>query len=317
GRLEASLVGDIPGIEFITFDKGQGWHAHRQLRRQLGGRRFDLLLHMQLSLRASIASLNVRADRRLGFDRERSHDFQWLFTNEHIAHRERQHVMDSLFGFTDALGIHDRELRWDIPVGEPDKAFAAEHIPDSTPTLVISPLANPRLRNWRNWTLERYAAVADYATETHGMKVILTGGPSAAEQDAGREIIARCHAKPVNLIGKTSLKQLFALLQRARVLISPDSGPAHIGTAAGIPVVGLYATTSPDRAGPYLSRKWTVNRYPEALRRFSNTTPEAARWGTRVRDPEAMALIQVADVTTKLDQLLAAGKRSPNLSSET
>ncbi|HET6655892.1 MAG TPA: hypothetical protein VFH57_06560, partial [Gammaproteobacteria bacterium] len=47
GRLEASLVGDIPGIEFITFDKGQGWHAHRQLRRQLGGRRFDLLLHMQ------------------------------------------------------------------------------------------------------------------------------------------------------------------------------------------------------------------------------------------------------------------------------
>ncbi|HET7369650.1 MAG TPA: glycosyltransferase family 9 protein [Gammaproteobacteria bacterium] len=304
GRLEASLVGDIPGIEFIIFDKAQGRHAHRELRRQLKGRRFDLFLHMQVSLRASIASLNVRADRRLGFDRQRARDYQWLFTNERIAHREREHVMDGLFGFPEALGIHQRDLRWDIPVSEADSAFAARHIPDHTPTLILSPLASPRLRNWRNWSLDRYAAVVDYAASKHGLKVILTGGPTDAEREAGEAIGALCRLKPVNLIGQTSLKQLYALLQRARVVVSPDSGPAHMATAAGVPVIGLYATSNPGRTGPYFSQQRTVNRYPEALRQFSNTTVEAVRWGTRVRHPEAMALITVADVTAKLDRLM-------------
>ncbi|HET6655316.1 MAG TPA: glycosyltransferase family 9 protein, partial [Gammaproteobacteria bacterium] len=248
---------------------------------------------------------NIRVPRRLGFDRPRARDFQWLFTNERIAARPHEHVMDGLFGFTEALGIHERDLRWDIPLCNADRAFAAEHIPDDVPTMILSPLASPRLRNWRNWSLDRYAAVIDYAAGKHGLKVILTGGPTAAERDAGQAIADQCHFKPVNLIGKTSLKQLYALLQRSRVVISPDSGPAHMATAAGVPVIGLYATSNPDRTGPYLSREWTVNRYPEALRQFSNTTPEAVRWGTRVRHPEAMALIQVADVTAKLDRLMS------------
>lgn len=309
GRLEASLIGDLPGIEFIIFDKSLGLRAHRRLRAQLAGRHFELLLHMQMSLRASLASLNVHAPRRLGFDRERSNDFQWLFANEHIAHRERQHVMDRLFGFTEALGIGERTLRWDIPTSPADRDFAMRHIPDDEPALIISPLANPRFRNWRNWRVERYAAVADYASERHGLKVILTGGPSDAEREAGAGIAAQCRTPPVNLIGQTSLKQLFALLERARALISPDSGPAHMGTAAGVPVIGLYATTNPDRSGPYFSRQWVVDRYARALEQFNETTPEQAHWGRRVRDPAAMDLIRVEDVTTMLDRLLEAGDR--------
>lgn len=304
GRLEASLIGDIAGIEFIIFDKAQGWRAHRQLRRQLAGRRFDLLLDMQVSLRASIASLNIRAPRRLGFDRPRARDFQSLFTNERIAPRAHEHVMDGLFGFADALGIHDHELLWGIPLSDADRAFAAEHIPDETPTLVISPLSSPRLRNWRNWRLERYAAVADYAAE-RGLNVILTGGPSAAERAAGESIVAQCRSAPLNLIGQTSLKQLFALIARARVVISPDSGPAHMATAAGTPVIGLYATSNPDRTGPYLSRQWVVNRYPEALKKFSGKTVREARWGERVRHPAAMDLIQVSDVTAMLERVMS------------
>lgn len=311
GRLEAGLIGDIPGIEFIIFDKSQGRRAYAQLRTQLAGRRFDLLLHMQLSLRASLASLSVRAPRKLGFDRARSHDFQWLFVNEQIAPRERQHVMDSLFGFTEALGIDEHLLRWDIPVSEADRAFAAEQIPDGAPTLVISPLANPRFRNWRNWRLDRYAAIADYAATQHGLRVILSGGPSAAEREAGETIMRLCRVPPVNLIGRTTLKQLLALLERARALITPDSGPAHMGTAAGIPVIGLYASTNPDRARPYLSEQWVVSRYREALWKFNGTTPEKARWGTRVRNPEAMDLIQVEDVTARIDHLMQISGTSP------
>ena len=305
GKLEAGLVGDIPGIEFIIFDKSRGWKAYRDLRRALAGRRFNLLLHMQMSLRASMASLlAVRAAVKLGFDRQRAHDWQWLFTNKRIWYKPRQHVMDSLFGFAEACGISEHVLRWDIPIPADAETFAREHIPDHTPTLVISPCANARFRNFRNWRAERYAAVADYAARKHGLRVILSGGPSAVEREMGDAIRAAMQTEPVDLIGRTNLKQLFAVLNRATVLISPDSGPIHMGTAAGIPVIGLYATTNPDRAGPYLSQEWRVNRYPDAMQKFNQQDAATAPWGTRVRDPAAMDLVTVQDVTDKLDALM-------------
>lgn len=313
GKLEATLAGDIPGIEFIIFDKSLGWKAGRELRRQLHGRQFDLLLHMQLSLRASLASRAVHAPVKLGFDRERAHDFQWLFTNRQIPYIPRQHVMDSLFGFAQACGVTKRVLRWDIPVPDEAQAFARGQIPDGAQVLIISPCANARFRNFRNWSAERYAAVADYAAEKLGLRVILTGGPSPVERDYGLHIESAASIKPINLIGCTNLKQLLALLQRAMVLITPDSGPAHMGTAAGLPVIGLYASTNPERAAPYLSRRWCVNRYPEAMRTFNRQDPETAPWGTRVRDPRAMDLIRVEDVTTKLEELMAAKNRGEHL----
>lgn len=309
GKLEAGLVGDIPGIEFIIFDKAQGRAAYLELRRRLAGRRFDLLLHMQMSLRASVASLlAIRADDKLGFDRERAHDWQWLFTDRRIPHRDRQHVMDSLFGFAEACGIDGRVLRWDIPIPAAADAFARAQIPDGTRALVISPCANARFRNFRNWRAERYAAVADHAIQRHGMRVVLSGGPSAVEREMGDQIRAAMRTEPLDLIGKTNLKQLLALLRRATVLISPDSGPIHMGTASGIPVIGLYATTNPDRAGPYLSQRWRVDRYPDAMQKFNQQDAATAPWGTRVRDPAAMDLVTVQDVIDKLDAVMAAHK---------
>lgn len=317
GKLEASLVGDIPGIEFITFDKSRGLGAYTALRRTLRGRRFGLLLHMQMSLRASVASLNVRAPLKLGFDRQRAHDFQWLFTNKRIWYKPRQHVMDSLFGFSEALGIREHQLRWDIPVPVEAAAFAREQIPDGSGALIISPCANPRFRNWRSWQPEYYAAVADHATQKHGLKVLVTGGKSEIEQAYGERITALAKTPVTNLVGQTSLKQLMALLGRATALVSPDSGPVHMGTAAGTPVIGLYATTNPNRAGPYLSQRWRVNRYPDALAKFNDgQTPEQAPWGTRVRDAAAMDCISVADVSGKLDELMAAKARGESLLQE-
>ena len=310
GGLEASLVGDIPGIEFIIFDKAKGRGAYRDLRRSLRGRRFELLLHMQMSLRASLASLlGVRAPLKLGFDRRRAHDYQWLFTNWRIPYRPRQHVMDSLFGFAETCGIAERVLRWDIPIPAEAQAFARQQIRDAKPALVISPCANPRFRNWRSWLPENYAAVADHAMVRHGLRVLVTGGPSEIEREYGARITALANTQVTNLVGKTSLKQLLALLKQATVLISPDSGPVHMATAVGTPVIGLYASTNPDRAGPYLSQRWRVNRYPDALRKFNHQDPETAPWGTRVRDPEAMDLISVKDVTERLDALMAARAR--------
>ena len=106
----------------------------------------------------------------------------------------------------------------------------------------------------RNWRPERYAALAEHAVRRHGMRVILAGGPSELERRMGAQIERRGGVPLVNQIGKDTLPQLLALLARATVLVSPDSGPAHMATMVGTPVVGLYAATNPARSGPYLSR---------------------------------------------------------------
>ncbi len=72
----------------------------------------------------------------------------------------------------------------------------------------------------------------------------------------------------LNQIGRDTLPQMLALLARATALLTPDSGPAHMATMVGTPVIGLYAATNPARSGPYLSRRWCVNAYPQAARRF-------------------------------------------------
>jgi heptosyltransferase I len=305
GKLESTLVGDIPGVEFVVLDKSRGGWAYRDLRRQLQGRVFDLLLHMQVSLRSSVASRMISSRIRLGFDRARAREFQWLFTTHRIEPGRRQHMMEGLFGFAQALGITDPRPRWDIPIPDEARRFAERQMQIDKRTLVISPCSSSRFRNWRSWSTAGYAAVADYAVERYDMQVILTGSRTAMEMQYADEICRLSRHKPTHLIGQTSLKELLAILDRAHVLIAPDSGPVHMATAVGTPVIGLYVTTNPMRAGPFLSQQWVVNKYPEALKAEHGKTVDEVPWGTRVRNPAAIDRICVRDVTDKLDELMA------------
>ena len=302
GKLESTLVGDIPGIEFIIFDKTKGFRAYRELRQQMRGRHFDVLLHMQMSLRASLASLLIPAKIRLGFDKQRANDLQWLFTNARIAHKPKQHVLDSFFGFLEALGIEEKQLQWNIPI--PTAAYdEVNSVLPQKPFMVISPCSSMA---YRNWITEGYSQVIDYAVEKYHLPTVLTGGPSTIEQEYGEKISRLCQHKPVNLIGKTNLKEVLAILQQAKLLIAPDSGPAHMATAVSTPVIGLYATTNPDRARPYLNSDLVVNRYPEAVYQKYKKSVDEVPWGIRIRESGTMERISAEDVKAMLDQLMAA-----------
>ena len=301
GKAEARLMSLVDGVEFITVDKRAGLLARHALREQLSGRHFDVLLHMQLSLRASLVARSVSASIKLGFDRARARELQWLFTNERIAPRTREHVLDSFFGFAAALGIKDRLVEWNIPLPEEARAYAEKLIPDARPTLVISPCSSHALRNWRP---ERYAAVADYAARKYHMRVILCGGPSTLEVDTGVSIEKAAQTTLINQIGRDTLPELLALLGRASVLLTPDSGPAHMATMVGTPVVGLYAATNPARSGPYLSRLWCVDEYAQAALRFRGRSPDKLPWTEKIEQRGVMDLISVEQVTAKLDELL-------------
>jgi heptosyltransferase I len=302
GRIEARLMNLLPGVEFITVDKRAGWQALRALRAALSGRRFDVLLHMQLSIRASLLSLAIPAQTRLGFDRARARELQWLVTNARIAPRVDEHVLDSFFGFTEALGVTARRLEWNLPLPPDTLQYAARLIPDRQRTLVVSPCSSHTLRNW---SAERYAAVIRHAVQRHGMRVVLCGAPSDYEREFAARIAALAAVPLLNQVGQDTLPQLLALLARATVLLSPDSGPAHMGTMAGIPVIGLYAATRLQRSGPYLSREWCIDAYAAAARRFRGRDARDLPWTAKIEEPGVMDLIEVAEVTSRLDALLA------------
>ena len=301
GRAEARLMKLMPEIEFIELDKRRSLPEYLRLRRLLAHRRFDLLLQAHVSLRASLLSLLVRAPVKLGFDRARAREMQWLFTNCKIAPRSREHVLDSYWGFTDALGITERRLEWNLPLPDDAREYAQRVIPDRQPTLLISPCSSHSARNWR---AAHYAQVADHAVQRWGMRVVLCGGPSPLEREMGDAIIAEAHAPLVNQIGKDTLPQMLALLGRATLLLSPDSGPAHMATMVGTPVIGLYAATNPRRSGPYLSLRWCVDEFEAAARKFRHSTADALPWVTKIEPPGVMELVQPTAVVARLDEFM-------------
>ena len=301
GKTEYELIKDIPDINFIIFDKKNGFQEYLKIRRHLSNIKFDVLLHMQMSLRASLLSLLIKAKIKIGFDRQRAKDGQWLFTNQKIKHLPRQHVIDSLFGFSDILGITEHNFVWDIPIPEKDQKSANKLLINRQNYIIISPCSS---KDYRNWHAQGYAAIADYIAEKYHYDVILTGGNSEIEKKYGDEILHLSKFPPLNLIGQTNLKELLSIIARAKCMISPDSGPAHMSTAMGTPVIGLYATTNPDRARPYLSDSWVINRYPDAIDKKYHKQVKDMPWGTRVRDAWAMKLITIKDTTNMIDKFI-------------
>ena len=302
GTIEYSLVKSLPGIEFIVFNKSNGFKEYAKLRKSLAGRRFDLLFMMQVSLRANLISLNIKARRRIGFDKARSHDMHYYFCNEHIEGPPRVHVLDGFFQFLQKAGIQLRNMDWLLQPSEADQAFAKSiiHRPQC---VIVNPCSSVRRNNFRNWSQARYAEVIDHLLQRN-IQVILSGGPAPGEIAFVKEIEQMCDGAPDNLTGQTTLTQLLALLQQADCMIAPDTGPAHMATIADTPAIGLFASSNPLRSGPYKSQSVLVNAYPAALQKYKHKTVEQARWGERVREPNVMDMITVEQVIEKVDECL-------------
>ncbi len=300
GTAAHQLLDGIPGVEFIVFDKSRGLRAYADLRRQLRGREFDALLAMQASWRANLIYPLISAPVKIGFDRIRARDGQWLFTNRSIPFA-RQHLLDSFFAFIESLGISERVMTWNLPLTPADMAWAAARVPrDRGPVLAVNPGVS---KAEREWPVERMIDVIHAAQKRWGVFVVLTGGPGEREQATGHKIMQAVTGNIANLIGQTAPKQLAAVLAQANGLLAPDTGPVHIACAVGTPVVGLYAVAPPQLSGPYLFPELTVNRYPEAVRTILGQDPEKVNWRTRVHRGEPMRLITVDDVLPKLEQV--------------
>jgi len=162
GKTEHKLMKDVNDVEFIIFDKSAGWRGYLDVRRQLRGRRFPVILHMHASMRANLLTRFIPADRIIGYDRARARDYQWLFTNERIPATPRQHVLDAMFSFIEHLGLRNRDLHWDMPIPPQDRQFARDTCTGPGPVCIISPCSSQRFRNFRNWSVDRYSEIGNY-----------------------------------------------------------------------------------------------------------------------------------------------------------
>lgn len=298
GKGEHRLLQGVGGVEFIEYDKNTGLAGMRALRHGLRGRRFDALLQMQVAARANLLSAFVPARRRIGYDRSRSKDLHGLFVNERIPDRPGIHVLDAIGSFCEPLGLRQTQVRWDVPIADDARQWAAAQWPDDAPTLLISPVSSHVLRNWRP---ERYAAVADHAA-SRGWRVVLCGGRSEVERQVTDAIIAAAGTPILDLVGKDTLQQLPALLQRGQLLLTPDSGPMHIANAVGTKVLGLHAASNPARSGPYSDRRYCVDRYDDAARKYLGKPADALKWGTKIEHDRVMDLVTVEDAIAAFER---------------
>ncbi len=297
GKLEYQLLKHLNNIEFVIFDKKQSFAAYRKVKAELAGRQFDILLQMQVALRANLLSTAIKSPIRLGWDNKRSRDWHHKFINHQVPEIAYQHQAQGFLSFARSIGLSVREPVWELPISNDAREFANEHLPGEQPTLVISPCSSHTLRNW---SVDRYAAVADYAATELDLRVVLSGGPSKLELEVASGIENSMQNDVINLVGKDTLQQSLGILQKADIVISPDSGPAHIANALGTPVIGLYAATWSRRSGPFNSLDLCVDRFPEAARQFLNKEPRDLRWGSKIEQAGVMDLISVEDVIEKL-----------------
>lgn len=305
GKAEASLMAGMPGVTLVIFDKKRGIRAYLDLYRKLRKKRFDALLLMQVALRANLASLCISAKRRIGYDRAKSKELHSLFINERIEPTTAPHVLDNFRQFQKAIGVPLSPPSWNIPLSDDDRRWAVEQLDSARHKhlIVIPAASNPE----RNWLPERYATVADFAS-AQGFAVYLCGGPDPQEVSLAAEITQHAEAPVHNLVGQTSLKQLFALIAKAQIVIAPDTGPAHMAVAAGTPVIGLYAHSNPARTGPYLWQEYVVDAYTPALEETRGTSPDQTRWGQRLKGQELMERITTEQVCSALEYCIQSQK---------
>lgn len=252
------LLREHPAVdEFVLFQRKAGWRAYPRLYRELRGRRFDLVLDLHVYFKAGVVTGMLRAPRKLGFDRARAPDLNWLFTTERIAPRRQGHVQDDFLEFLDHLGV-PRRLEWRLEPTEGERARYAGLLPASDRPTVALVLGTSRAD--KDWPAERYVRLVDRLEEELGVRAILVGGRSEPENRVAEAIAARAARAPLDL-REWDLRRLVYLLDRSDALVSPDTGPLHIGVALGVPSVALMGYTSPKRVGPYRFRELMVDAY--------------------------------------------------------
>lgn len=284
-----------PRLTFKVIDKPKKLVDYWSVRQYFADKHIDVVLAMQASTRANLLYPMLNAPIKIGFDKQRAREGQWLFCNQRIGFN-KEHLHESFARFAAKLGVPMEGMDFSIVLGEQD--VEKFNLPSSY--VVLNPAASKKERTPQ---ASFYIALANWIGEHLHKTVVLTGSNAAFEQGLAQEIAAQTEAQCLNLVGKTSLPQLAIILSQAQCLIAPDTGTAHIGNGVGIPVIGLYAVAPGWLSRPYHNAHLLVDKFPQAVQKFLHKEVASVPWRTRVHKREAMDLIELDEVVQKLQGL--------------
>ena len=249
--LAEPLVRDHPAVDRVhVWRRGTGLRGLRSLAAELRRARYDLAVDLQRIAKSALVARLSGAPRVLGADRARTKELSWLLTRERLPPGDPgAHVTALYLEFARYLGARAAEPRHVLPRDPAAEAWAEALVAElgGPPVLVNLGATKPANR----WAPERFGRVAAALRAAPGLPVCLTGGPD----DEGRARAALAAAGPGSgvrdLVGRTSLRQLVALLARAALFLGCDTGPMHLAAACRTPVVALFGPADPRRTGPW------------------------------------------------------------------
>jgi heptosyltransferase II len=287
--------------EVLVYDRTglrSAWTQMREWRR----RRFDLALLFQNAFEAAAIAFLARVPRRIGYDvdrrgklltqaiplpawkDERHEIFYYLNL---VAELER-----FLSGASDVKSLGSLEskrpqfaLGVSVDRQHHAKEFLREHgLRPGTPLVLLCPGSiNSRAKRW---PAERYAAVADHFAEA-GATVALIGSPG--EMEVSNEVSRHASNKPIALTGKTSVAEATAIISVADVLITNDTGPAHIGSAVGTPTLVIFGPTNPLTTRPFAPNADIIRQKPDCAPCMLRDCPIDHRCMTAISPEEVFA----------------------------
>ncbi len=296
-KLAHQLVAGMEDVEFIVTDKPNSLRDYWTFKQRMRSYHFDVCLAAQAAMRANLLYPLIRCKRIIGYDSVRAKDGHGWFIDDAIE-PGTEHTLEGFLKFADVLGVPKTNIRWDLPISKESHDWALAHIPKGKPIICLNPAAS---KPERSWPVERYIEVMNHAQTHLDCQLVLIGGPGSFDREMADAILAKVEA--IDLVGKTKPPQLMAVIKQASLIICPDTGPSHMASAVGTPVIALQAVTSTKVSGPYAFQQLSVDYYDEAVTKILGKTPATVQWGTHVHGPETMSLIPVEAVIDRLSQV--------------
>lgn len=243
-----SVVRSHPQIdEVLVFQRARPLAGVLELRSLLRARKFDICLDLQRHFKSGFFAWLSSAPRRIGFNRRDSKEFNWLFQTETLAPwSDSDSKLEQYLHFVRRLGFEPRQTL--------DFGFSAINLEGQRPELACFATKSYAMlilgASWASkaWPAQGYEELLQILSTRFAAPVLLVG--DTKELSLAEELATRfpfCH----NLIGKTSLVELIALLKNASFAVGPDSGPAHLAAAVGTSHVTLFGPTDPRKVAPW------------------------------------------------------------------
>jgi len=293
----AELVAFHPQIDkMIVFDRPKNIIGVWDLYKELSHEDFDITIDLQRHFKSGFFSLLSGAKRRIGFSRKNAKEFNWIFNNEHIEHTVDELILPKwrhYLKFTEYLGLPEPAFL--------DFGFASLDV-ETIASGIITKISNPFIAvvigtSWesKEWFFQGYYELVKNILSSGSRQVVLLGDRLKKASAAKLSKKVGSH-RLINLVGKTSLIELVAVLKKAAVGVGPDSGPGHLAAAVGTPYVTLFGPTSPRRAAPYKSEHLVVQSELSCISCYKKKCPDL--------NSKCMLLIGVKSVEDKLKEAL-------------